>query len=115
MSDQVTEYDLLYQARLELARRGDPKWAPKLRRLQRLFEDAPPWPQGLPHGKALKEWLRRLSEDQRKASMRFMYELGYRLPPEGSHGEGSECQARGCACTLCDPLGEQAEALGVRR
>jgi hypothetical protein len=57
---------LLYAARLELARRGDPRYAPLLRRVRMVWKevDVPP---DLPAEKVLEHVLRGQSEPARKA------------------------------------------------
>jgi hypothetical protein len=58
--------DLLRAARLELARRGDPRWAPLLRRAEQLLAQVE-LPPDLPAGQELEHALRRASRPAREA------------------------------------------------
>lgn len=78
---------LLAAARLELARRGDPTWAPVLRRFEREFGRGAGRPPALPSdsqlesAEALEAALRALSAEQRRALRRVLDELAAPGPP----------------------------------
>jgi len=105
--------DLLVAARAELARRGDPRWAPALQRFEQEVGELPKVETSGPPEAQLEAFLRALSPQQRRAVRRLLRDLGQRSDPSKGHGDGSECQRSDCMCASCDPLGERVEE--VRR
>ncbi len=91
--------DDLVRLRYRLGRDGDADWSPSFQRAEEALRDAPS-----PDGLSVQEWTGRLTDGQLRAVRTLMGALGARPEPAAGHGHGTQCQAAGCSCLLCQPV-----------